>query len=426
MMSSDTAPPTKPKDNENPTEGSGGSRPKATSSSSSGPKLPPPEQALNCPRCDSPNTKFCYYNNYSLTQPRHFCKTCRRYWTKGGALRNVPIGGGCRKNKKIRSSSSSNSRLSCSFDPSKDSAGSSSSENMMLGGLKFFHGISPAMDFQLGSISRLHNSNQFSTNPATGINFNNPFPAFGDVSGTSGLSTCTLEPSAGGVTNACNNSFLGFNYPLTLGGRGGSASGSGGLISTQNMMSAMNVHSSLASSIESLSSINQDLHWKLQQQRLAMLFGTEEHDQSTQFQLENQQKTQQMITPISLFQNLEVSSSPRPDHHQGVSHGRKEGGDTATEWFFGNSYAPAVTQTPTNSGGGGGGASNENASNWPHGIPAWSIGVYNSHCLVSKCAFVSRVDSLSFSLDISISQGTESQAPSSSLIVWSSSKGPAS
>ncbi|KAL7604227.1 dof zinc finger protein DOF3.4 [Lactuca sativa] len=56
-------------------------------------------QKLRCPRCDSANTKFCYYNNYNLTQPRHFCKTCRRYWTKGGALRNVPIGGGCRKNK---------------------------------------------------------------------------------------------------------------------------------------------------------------------------------------------------------------------------------------------------------------------------------------------------------------------------------------
>ncbi|GFQ06557.1 dof zinc finger protein dof5.8 [Phtheirospermum japonicum] len=40
---------------------------------------------LRCPRCDSSNTKFCYYNNYNLTQPRHFCKTCRRYWTKGGA-----------------------------------------------------------------------------------------------------------------------------------------------------------------------------------------------------------------------------------------------------------------------------------------------------------------------------------------------------
>ncbi|XP_061363424.1 dof zinc finger protein DOF4.7-like [Gastrolobium bilobum] len=58
-------------------------------------------QNLRCPRCDSSNTKFCYYNNYNLTQPRHFCKTCRRYWTKGGALRNVPIGGGCRKNKNI-------------------------------------------------------------------------------------------------------------------------------------------------------------------------------------------------------------------------------------------------------------------------------------------------------------------------------------
>ena len=56
-------------------------------------------QNLRCPRCDSSNTKFCYYNNYNLTQPRHFCKTCRRYWTKGGALRNGPIGGGCRKNK---------------------------------------------------------------------------------------------------------------------------------------------------------------------------------------------------------------------------------------------------------------------------------------------------------------------------------------
>ncbi|KAF3453090.1 hypothetical protein FNV43_RR03524 [Rhamnella rubrinervis] len=39
---------------------------------------PQPEQALKCPRCDSTNTKFCYYNNYSLTQPRYFCKSCRR------------------------------------------------------------------------------------------------------------------------------------------------------------------------------------------------------------------------------------------------------------------------------------------------------------------------------------------------------------
>lgn len=60
-------------------------------------------QALKCPRCDSLNTKFCYYNNYNLSQPRHFCKSCRRYWTKGGVLRNVPVGGGCRKAKRTKS-----------------------------------------------------------------------------------------------------------------------------------------------------------------------------------------------------------------------------------------------------------------------------------------------------------------------------------
>ncbi|KQK06036.1 dof zinc finger protein DOF5.1 [Brachypodium distachyon] len=65
------------------------------------------EVAPNCPRCDSPNTKFCYYNNYSLSQPRYFCKGCRRYWTKGGSLRNVPVGGGCRKNRRGSKSSSS-------------------------------------------------------------------------------------------------------------------------------------------------------------------------------------------------------------------------------------------------------------------------------------------------------------------------------
>ncbi|KAK4419085.1 Dof zinc finger protein DOF5.1 [Sesamum alatum] len=68
--------------------------------------IPMPETALKCPRCESTNTKFCYFNNYSLSQPRHFCKTCRRYWTRGGALRNVPVGGGCRRNKRSKSTSS--------------------------------------------------------------------------------------------------------------------------------------------------------------------------------------------------------------------------------------------------------------------------------------------------------------------------------
>ncbi|GMH11201.1 hypothetical protein Nepgr_013042 [Nepenthes gracilis] len=63
-------------------------------------KITQPEAPLKCPRCESTNTKFCYFNNYSLSQPRHFCRTCRRYWTRGGTLRNVPVGGGCRRNNK--------------------------------------------------------------------------------------------------------------------------------------------------------------------------------------------------------------------------------------------------------------------------------------------------------------------------------------
>ncbi|XP_028778994.1 dof zinc finger protein DOF3.1-like [Neltuma alba] len=81
------------------------------------PQFPEQEQ-LKCPRCDSTNTKFCYYNNYNLSQPRHFCKNCRRYWTKGGALRNIPVGGGSRKNTK---------RSSTTKRPSAAAASSASS-----------------------------------------------------------------------------------------------------------------------------------------------------------------------------------------------------------------------------------------------------------------------------------------------------------
>lgn len=74
------------------------------------------QEQLRCPRCDSSNTKFCYYNNYSLSQPRYFCKSCRRYWTQGGTLRNVPVGGGCRKNKRSSSTNSSTSSSKKSQD----------------------------------------------------------------------------------------------------------------------------------------------------------------------------------------------------------------------------------------------------------------------------------------------------------------------
>ncbi|KAL9380943.1 hypothetical protein Peur_026600 [Populus x canadensis] len=61
--------------------------------------LKKPDKIIPCPRCNSMDTKFCYYNNYNVNQPRHFCKNCQRYWTAGGTMRNVPVGAGRRKNK---------------------------------------------------------------------------------------------------------------------------------------------------------------------------------------------------------------------------------------------------------------------------------------------------------------------------------------
>ncbi|KAF7828042.1 cyclic dof factor 1 [Senna tora] len=66
--------------------------------------LKKPDKILPCPRCNSMDTKFCYFNNYNVNQPRHFCKNCQRYWTAGGTMRNVPVGAGRRKNKSSCSS----------------------------------------------------------------------------------------------------------------------------------------------------------------------------------------------------------------------------------------------------------------------------------------------------------------------------------
>ncbi|KAJ8771235.1 hypothetical protein K2173_026122 [Erythroxylum novogranatense] len=312
----------------------------------------PQEQALKCPRCDSPNTKFCYYNNYSLTQPRHFCKTCRRYWTRGGALRNVPMGGGCRKNNKIKSSS----RLS---GDSKDS--STSSE---IGGFHFFRGLSPAMDFNLGGLSfpRL--------NPSPSGMYNQ-FSPFGDVSATSPGASSVTSPSCFNLDHPSASSgraMMGFTYPLPNLTTGFSSAiqdlGGGG---------SMNVHSTLASSIESLSSINQDLHWKLQQQRLAMLFGEEsiQKEKSTVSSVPVANRTQKP-QPI-LFQNLEIS---KPEAC-GVSNSRRDvGRDTATEWFFGNSYGE-VAATPSHSNSNG---NDHNTNNW-NGVRTW-VDLHNQYnCL---------------------------------------------
>ncbi|XP_028775526.1 dof zinc finger protein DOF1.4-like [Neltuma alba] len=85
-------------------------------------------EPLKCPRCDSTNTKFCYYNNYNKSQPRHFCRACKRHWTKGGTLRNVPVGGG-RKNKRVKKSST---RISSSAAASSTSGSGGLSTRMTI------------------------------------------------------------------------------------------------------------------------------------------------------------------------------------------------------------------------------------------------------------------------------------------------------
>ncbi|RVW34839.1 hypothetical protein VitviT2T_011432 [Vitis vinifera] len=74
-----------------------------TNSSAQEKVLKKPDKILPCPRCNSLETKFCYFNNYNVNQPRHFCKNCQRYWTAGGTMRNVPVGAGRRKNKHLAS-----------------------------------------------------------------------------------------------------------------------------------------------------------------------------------------------------------------------------------------------------------------------------------------------------------------------------------
>ncbi|KAK7252850.1 hypothetical protein RIF29_37092 [Crotalaria pallida] len=113
-------------------------------------------QNLRCPRCDSPNTKFCYYNNYNLTQPRHFCKTCRRYWTKGGALRNVPIGGGCRKSKNVAVSNSAATKAATTKMKAMASSelGRSSSSGLCSPG--FAHELLPTTPILWGSPQNTH------------------------------------------------------------------------------------------------------------------------------------------------------------------------------------------------------------------------------------------------------------------------------
>ncbi|CAM8898864.1 unnamed protein product [Rhodiola kirilowii] len=96
-----------------------------------------PEKIIPCPRCKSMETKFCYFNNYNVNQPRHFCKGCQRYWTAGGALRNVPVGAGRRKAKPPCQEVVGFDSQSCSFENPSD--------------VQFDHHLGIGVDWRVGS-----------------------------------------------------------------------------------------------------------------------------------------------------------------------------------------------------------------------------------------------------------------------------------
>ncbi|KAK1404167.1 Dof-type domain-containing protein [Heracleum sosnowskyi] len=310
----------------------------------------PAAEPQRCPRCDSSNTKFCYYNNYNLSQPRYFCKTCRRYWTKGGALRNIPIGGGSRKNKKIYiKSSSSSSRFSSDF---LDLAGSSSYLNH-IGGFKFSNSdLSPGINFltTYNSYSKLispiqHNQQLFIT-------------PYGNISRSLPSSSCSSLHNLSGTSSG---NFTRFSFPLS------STTGLKQDYVLQYDENTTRSNNIVASSILSLSSINQDLQWKLQQERLdTMMFGGEKNLMNTKVDSSTTSATihppmlsiiPQKPQPIR-FENLEISSRMKyNDVDQAVGEFMKDGddgsgnGSLSTEWFFdqNSNCSPVVNQTQTNS-----------------------------------------------------------------------------
>ncbi|XWS59801.1 hypothetical protein CRYUN_Cryun08bG0152900 [Craigia yunnanensis] len=154
--------------------------------------IPMPEPALKCPRCESTITKFCYFNNYNLTQPRHFCKTCRRYWTRGGALRNVPVGGGCRRNKRSKGSRSkspvSGNRQTASGSSNTISSNSTGSADILGLGSQ-----GPPLTF----MAPLHNLTEFGGSDI-GLNYGTISAPLGGTSDLSFQIGSALASGAGG------------------------------------------------------------------------------------------------------------------------------------------------------------------------------------------------------------------------------------
>lgn len=241
------------------------------------------------------------------------------------------------------------------------------------GGLNFFQGfLTPAMDFQLGSINPTPSTTSNSMFPISGTdaNFNLYDQHYHDTS--------EINPNNHSISGAVPT-LVGFDYVRSSqSGGGGDHHHHGGLhmgITSSN--NSMIVHSNLASSIESLSSINQELHWKLQQQRLAVLFSggsgdqseklhtddhqsnmahveeyqfVDHHEQQHRQQISHQTHKLHQLQPI-LFQNLETGKdqadpfstieSRIEDHPEAATRklrmeDQNNNAGGATEWFFDN------------------------------------------------------------------------------------------
>ncbi|KAF9603291.1 hypothetical protein IFM89_034640 [Coptis chinensis] len=194
------------------------------------------------------------------------------------------------------------------------------------------------MEFQLGEFpfSRLNSSftggvyNQFSSAvaPNSPTTFNTTYPS------------------------ANSSSIMGMNYLSSSNVKQGEIE-SFNNVGIQGM-SSMNFNTSLASSIESLSCMNQDLHWRLQQQRFAEMLSEENHHRESSVSLipdatlENQVQRPEPI----FFQNLEISKPVA-----------SAVGNTGECFFDNSSYTPTSTTTFKNG--------DENTSNWS-GFQAWN------------------------------------------------------
>lgn len=175
------------------------------------------QQTLKCPRCDSSNTKFCYYNNYSLSQPRHFCKSCKRYWTRGGTLRNVPLGGASRKNKKIKkpnfvTSVTSSTNLGPNFHEPQVVVDHTNP--------LFNYGL-PTNPLDLNiQFPRLLNFSRVSNNENLGLGFSNGFKKIQDVVITSTDSSSSLPSSyptfGSSLISSSNSNLASFNISPSL------------------------------------------------------------------------------------------------------------------------------------------------------------------------------------------------------------------